>query len=379
MKVIRKKLLLQLLILLLFIGTLFYGVLRLEVAAKNNLPAATCYRFLAGVAITQGQHEQLTENGIQWCAKRQDAAICSYYDKDAPVQVITTASTMGDLFYTSLIDGSWYGPEIDDERRVAVISEDLAVNFFFTKHAVGQQITLDQQQYTIVGVVKQRRSLLEKASDDGAPKVYLPAQTYDTQFTSFYLRQQGDVPFKTVSGQATASVAGLPLADGENYLQIRQLLAVFGQIAKMLVGAVALYFIAELLRALLKPRLAGQPKIAASLLVARKLAFLAYFYFSFVQILAALPRGVLNPQNVFDFSYYLKKLLTFLQRRNFYQGFAYELNFTANLLVVEVALIFLLLVFCVMTMWVLRHLIRESVKEENKETLQKIDGEIKES
>jgi len=88
---------------------------------------------------------------------------------------------------------------------------------------------------------------------------------------------------------------------------------------------------------------------------------------------------MLNPKNVFDFSYYLKNLLAFLQRRNFYQGFAYELNFTANLLVVEVALIFLLLVFCVMTMWVLRHLIRESVKEENKETLQKIDGEIKES
>ncbi|MTI55869.1 ABC transporter permease [Geosporobacter ferrireducens] len=76
-----------------------------------------------------------------------------------------------------LKDGSFITQKQEEEgAMVAVIDEELAWELFRTVHATGKTIDIFDKTFQITGIVKKDNSLIGKLTDDGLPKVYIPAE-----------------------------------------------------------------------------------------------------------------------------------------------------------------------------------------------------------
>lgn len=64
-------------------------------------------------------------------------------------------------------------------EKTAVITSTLAQNLFFNTDAVGKTISLDGEEYKICGVIKTSSELINRLSEDGKQRVYIPYTSYN--------------------------------------------------------------------------------------------------------------------------------------------------------------------------------------------------------
>ncbi|SNS93472.1 MacB-like core domain-containing protein [Anaerovirgula multivorans] len=85
---------------------------------------------------------------------------------------------MHSLFIGQILEeGSFITQQQEEEGgKVAVIDGELAWNLFKTEKAAGETIEIFGDIFRIVGVVKKENTLIEKLTEDGLPKVYIPAE-----------------------------------------------------------------------------------------------------------------------------------------------------------------------------------------------------------
>lgn len=59
-------------------------------------------------------------------------------------------------------------------RNVAVISENMAYKLFMAEHVIGNEINISNVKYKIIGVYRDEKSLLSLFTSDGIERVYIP-------------------------------------------------------------------------------------------------------------------------------------------------------------------------------------------------------------
>ncbi|ABR50806.1 hypothetical protein Amet_4740 [Alkaliphilus metalliredigens QYMF] len=91
---------------------------------------------------------------------------------------LTGVDHMYPLFYGLMIEeGSFITRQQEEEgAMVAVIDEELAWKLFKTVNATGKNIDIFGNVFRIIGVVKKDDTLIEKVTDEGLPKVYIPSE-----------------------------------------------------------------------------------------------------------------------------------------------------------------------------------------------------------
>jgi putative ABC transport system permease protein len=96
---------------------------------------------------------------------------------------VTLIGTDADYFITNKIDvadgRAFYDADIDYNRNVAIIGNDIAVILFPTSNPLGKEITIGKQKYLIVGLLETKGAILGRSQDN---LVIIPL----TQFLKYY-------------------------------------------------------------------------------------------------------------------------------------------------------------------------------------------------
>lgn len=106
----------------------------------------------------------------------------AYRDTKAiEVQVNYTDETFWEVYDFSLLEGKFYGKRIlENAEPVVVISERISKEFFDGTTAVGENLTLDDERYRVLGVVEDISELLGHLGKDvWMPHAVVPHKTSD--------------------------------------------------------------------------------------------------------------------------------------------------------------------------------------------------------
>lgn len=96
----------------------------------------------------------------------------------ASVEIIGTNSLYPKFSNMSLSSGSFFTENAQEQNsRVAVIDEELALELFNTVQIVGKKIELFGKSFNIIGVIDDNESLLNNLVDDDIPSIYIPCST----------------------------------------------------------------------------------------------------------------------------------------------------------------------------------------------------------
>lgn len=116
--------------------------------------------------------ERITNKGIGFCSEGESTKFKG--------ELLTPVLVNENLFsiYNTKISGDNISAEnIMNKDRVAIIGSQLALKLYFTTEAVGKKIDLDGEIYTVCGVIDENESLINKLSEDGKQRVYIPYTT----------------------------------------------------------------------------------------------------------------------------------------------------------------------------------------------------------
>lgn len=108
-----------------------------------------------------------------------------------PVKVNLTDESYPEFSGLKMVRGSYFTEKaMELGRNVAVISTDLAERLFMSLNAVGNEITLFDESYVIIGLYEPSKTLRSLMGSDGSDMVYVP-------FTSYMTCE--DLPIETIS------------------------------------------------------------------------------------------------------------------------------------------------------------------------------------
>ncbi len=92
-------------------------------------------------------------------------------------RLIGTDHTYPNFSNMALINGSFITQKQEkEEAMVAVIDEELAWDLFKSVDATGKTLDIYGKTFQVTGVLKKEGSIIGKLTDDGMPKVYIPAK-----------------------------------------------------------------------------------------------------------------------------------------------------------------------------------------------------------
>lgn len=96
-----------------------------------------------------------------------------------PVRVCLTDEAYPDFSGLRIVRGAYFsGKAVELGRNMAVISQDLAERLFMSLDAVGNEITLFNETYVIVGLYEPSKTILSLLGSDGIETVYVPFTSY---------------------------------------------------------------------------------------------------------------------------------------------------------------------------------------------------------
>lgn len=116
---------------------------------------------------------RISFNQISFCSEQEETNV-----KEESVTPVLTNENYFEI-YGQKLNGSGITEEnIKNKDNVAVISSSLALKLFFNTDAVGKTITLDDENYTICGVIQESENIINSISGDGKQRVYIPYTCY---------------------------------------------------------------------------------------------------------------------------------------------------------------------------------------------------------
>ena len=98
--------------------------------------------------------------------------------KEETVTPVLTNELYFEIYGQNLNGNSIAEENIKNENKVAVISSSLALKLFFNTDAVGKTITLNDEVYTICGVIQESENIINSLSSDGKQRIYIPYTCY---------------------------------------------------------------------------------------------------------------------------------------------------------------------------------------------------------
>lgn len=117
--------------------------------------------------------ERISFDGVSFCAELEETSVKA----ETVLPVLTNESYFE--IYTQRLTGEGFTKEnMENKDKVAVIESSLALKLFFNTNAVGKTITLNDEVYTICGVINEDENIINSLSSDGKQRVYVPYSGY---------------------------------------------------------------------------------------------------------------------------------------------------------------------------------------------------------
>ena len=112
---------------------------------------------------------RISLNQVSFCADLDETNI-----KEETVTPVLTNEFYFEIYGQKLNGDSVTKENIENKDKVAVISSSLALKLFFNTDAVGKTITLNDEVYTICGVIQESKNIINSLSSDGKQRIYIP-------------------------------------------------------------------------------------------------------------------------------------------------------------------------------------------------------------
>lgn len=91
------------------------------------------------------------------------------------IKTVLSGEELDSYLGLNIIRGAFFNNmQYNSAANVAVISESLAQRLFLTNHVIGNELTMLGNKYKIIGVYKNKNSILSTFSSDGSERVYIP-------------------------------------------------------------------------------------------------------------------------------------------------------------------------------------------------------------
>lgn len=117
--------------------------------------------------------DRISFNQVSFCVELDETNV-----KEETVTPVLTNEFYFEIYGQKLNGNSITEENIKNENKVAVISSSLALKLFFNTDAVGKTITLNDEVYTICGVIQESENIINSLSSDGKQRIYIPYICY---------------------------------------------------------------------------------------------------------------------------------------------------------------------------------------------------------
>lgn len=117
--------------------------------------------------------DRISFNQVSFCVELDETNV-----KEETVTPVLTNEFYFEIYGQKLNGNSITEENIKNENKVAVISSSLALKLFFNTDAVGKIITLNDEVYTICGVIQESENIINSFSSDGKQRIYIPYTCY---------------------------------------------------------------------------------------------------------------------------------------------------------------------------------------------------------
>lgn len=117
--------------------------------------------------------DRISFNKVSFCVELDETNV-----KEETVTPVLTNEFYFEIYGQKLNGNSITEENIKNENKVAVISSSLALKLFFNTDAVGKTITLNDEVYTICGVIQESENIINSLSSDGKQRIYIPYTCY---------------------------------------------------------------------------------------------------------------------------------------------------------------------------------------------------------
>ena len=117
--------------------------------------------------------DRISFNQVSFCVELDETNV-----KEETVTPVLTNEFYFEIYGQKLNGNSITEENIKNENKVAVISSSLALKLFFNTDAVGKTITLNDEVYTICGVIQESENIINSLSSDGKQRLYIPYTCY---------------------------------------------------------------------------------------------------------------------------------------------------------------------------------------------------------
>lgn len=117
--------------------------------------------------------DRISFNQVSFCVELDETNV-----KEETVTPVLTNEFYFEIYGQKLNGNSITEENIKNENKVAVISSSLALKLFFNTDAVGKTITLNDEVYTIYGVIQESENIINSLSSDGKQRIYIPYTCY---------------------------------------------------------------------------------------------------------------------------------------------------------------------------------------------------------
>ena len=148
--------------------------------ALNQLPSITQMKYNLKsdekpltVKDMNNLSDRISFNQVSFCVELDETNV-----KEETVTPVLTNEFYFEIWGQKLNGNSITEENIKNENKVAVISSSLALKLFFNTAAVGKTITLNDEVYTICGVIQESENIINSLSSDGKQRIYIPYTCY---------------------------------------------------------------------------------------------------------------------------------------------------------------------------------------------------------
>lgn len=117
--------------------------------------------------------ERISFDGVSFCAELEETSV-----KAETVLPVLTNESYFEIYNHKLIGKGFTKENMKNKDKVAVIESSLALKLFFNTNAVGKTITLNDEVYTICGIINEDENIINSLSSDGKQRVYVPYSGY---------------------------------------------------------------------------------------------------------------------------------------------------------------------------------------------------------
>lgn len=117
--------------------------------------------------------DRISFNNVSFCAELDETNA-----KEELVLPVLINEFYFEIYRQTLNGDSITEENIKNKDKVAIIGSSLALKLFFNTDAVGKTITLNDENYTVCGVIEENESIINSLFGDGKQRIYIPYTCY---------------------------------------------------------------------------------------------------------------------------------------------------------------------------------------------------------